>query len=279
MRRVQVPEPRYAHASRCSITILALLGILALGCRCASTKNAARLKQTLASVGSAQLVGALPVQPIDTDLAQLLRARKFEQARQVLSKQPPHVMAQPAMRFVQAYLAIESDAGAHGLKLLDGLNGELPELAPDVERLRALAQLQTADAMVGAAWLEAQGRSGICSALVYRSKLLRRSSVAFCDCNPIQRREPTLERPNAAHCASLCAMSPVNPTPTLTTCVGWRLKSQGKKPRATVWQRLWMSSNCSLMRASGSPGSSISLNRVGSSGSNSKCGTARKSAW
>ncbi|HMA97543.1 MAG TPA: transglycosylase SLT domain-containing protein [Polyangiaceae bacterium] len=149
------------------LTGLLLLAVAALGFKCSPRAGLdsehANTLPVVAAVGSR----STPPLRIEPSYVDLNRARRFSEARDVLSAIAPERAQLPAYRFVNAFLAVRANEGSRALSLLEGLSEQLPDLRQDVDRVRAEAQLQTAEALVGAAWLATHGRSGAWLAAAY----------------------------------------------------------------------------------------------------------------
>lgn len=139
---------------------LLLLSIAALGFKCAPRTGLDRDRMSALPAAAASASSNEPALHIEPSYVELNRARRFSEARDVLAKLAPEQAKLPSYRFVNAFLAVRTTEGSRALPLLEGLGEQLGELSKDIERLRAEAQLQTAEALVGAAWLAAHGRSG-----------------------------------------------------------------------------------------------------------------------
>lgn len=96
---------------------------------------------------------------VESTYVALNRARRFSEARTLLTSLAPERAQLPSYRFVNAYLAVQTGDGEAALSLLKGLAApELEPLTTEIDRVRALAQLQTREAATGALWLEAHGQ-------------------------------------------------------------------------------------------------------------------------
>lgn len=112
----------------------------------AESKRAAESQRTRVLLDTAKQV-------ITVDLKTLLRSRKFKAALRVLEGRPAAERRHPQVRFIEAYLAQRTTDAARAITLLEGLETDLPELTTVIGRLRAEAQLETVDALKGAAQL------------------------------------------------------------------------------------------------------------------------------
>jgi len=135
-----------------------LIGSLALGCKCSRTPSSTPVPARMSGQPSAAALPGPPPIEIETAYVTLIRGRQFDEASRMLAGLPAEKAVQPAYQFVSAYLAVHTGNGPKALSALAGLEEKLVELELDIARLRAKAQLQTADALVGAAWLEEHGR-------------------------------------------------------------------------------------------------------------------------
>jgi soluble lytic murein transglycosylase len=141
-----------------AIARFGLIGALALGCKCAPVQPSPPALDRSAASSVAVVELQAPLVTIEPTLVTLNRSRRFLDAKSLLDGLPGEVAVQPIYRFVAAYLGVHTDDGTRSLSLLEGLETQLADLAPDVEILRAQARLLTVDALVGAEWLDAHGQ-------------------------------------------------------------------------------------------------------------------------
>ncbi len=93
----------------------------------------------------------------DANYAALVRAERWSDARLALDALPEASRAQPELRFVRARVALELDDAALALRLLEGLDSALPQLAPQVAAARARAQLRVGPFAEAARYFEQLG--------------------------------------------------------------------------------------------------------------------------
>lgn len=148
----------------CSIgcAVLGMVGVLTFGCKCARTHEPVAIgRRSVGLLASTPSKDESPTISVDARLASLNRRRRFTEALEVLSHLPPDKLNQPLYRFLRAALSVNTKDDRQALASLQGLEAELPELLPDIEALRARAQLLTADALVGATWLAERGQQDV----------------------------------------------------------------------------------------------------------------------
>lgn len=105
--------------------------------------------------------------------AELVRAERWADARQVLDALPEAQRSQPEVRFVRARVALELDDAGAALTLLEGLHTSLPQLAPQIAEARARAQLRAGPFAEAAQYFEQRGdtESLLSAALAHQQDL------------------------------------------------------------------------------------------------------------
>lgn len=139
-----------------------LLLALACGCARANCSGSSRLRSTALDAAPASSVEPLTSKPALDDRTgpvwiQALRDRRWTEAEAALSSSNEGLANQPRLLLAHAYALAKTDQFGRAWALLQGLEKNLPELTPQILRLRAETGLHTAQAAAAADWLATQG--------------------------------------------------------------------------------------------------------------------------
>lgn len=150
------------RSRRSSLTALLVMGAV-IGCAGVACKREAvsEALRPAPVVGVKSVVAAKAKEPVSLGLRQLLVSRRFAEATRAIEILPAAERALPEVQLAAAFAALKTGAGEPALAVLDGLEGRLALLTPDIRELRARAQLLTREAMQGAEYLSQQGELGV----------------------------------------------------------------------------------------------------------------------